>query len=222
MKILTVSDHESKYIWDYFDRERFKDIDLVISCGDLKPKYLSFLVTMIHVPLIYVHGNHDDRYERTPPEGCMSIEDQLYIHNGVRILGLGGSYRYNDGKNQYTEDAMLRRVKKLRKQLRKHNGFDILVTHSPAYGLGDGEDLPHRGFNCFNDLLDQYKPSYYIHGHQHLNYNRQQKRITQHNETTIVNAYEYYIFNYMHNRYAYDAKKNRKGYLASLRGNDFY
>ncbi|WP_218031481.1 hypothetical protein [Paenibacillus kobensis] len=36
MKILIVSDEESKYIWDYFDRERFKDIDLIISCGDMK------------------------------------------------------------------------------------------------------------------------------------------------------------------------------------------
>lgn len=196
MNILTVSDHESKYIWDYFDKERFKDIDLVISCGDLKSKYLSFLVTMIHVPLIYVHGNHDVRYDRTPPEGCINIEDTIYVHEGIRILGLGGSYKYSDSAHQYNEKEMCKRVKKLKRLIQKHDGFDILVTHSPAFGKGDGEDLPHRGFECFNELLEKYEPKYFIHGHQHLNYDRKQKRIRQHNDTTIINAYEYHILNY--------------------------
>ena len=31
--------------------------------------------------------------------------------------------------------------------------FDILLTHAPCRGYGDMEDLPHRGFECFNDLL---------------------------------------------------------------------
>jgi predicted phosphodiesterase len=36
MRILLLSDTESKYIWDHFDAERFEDIELVISCGDLQ------------------------------------------------------------------------------------------------------------------------------------------------------------------------------------------
>jgi predicted phosphodiesterase len=73
MKILLVSDEECSYIWDYFDAERFKDIELIISCGDLKADYLSFLVTMIKAPLFYVPGNHDGKYDVKPPEGCESI-----------------------------------------------------------------------------------------------------------------------------------------------------
>jgi len=46
VKVLLVSDIESKYIWDYFDKERFKDIELIISCGDLKESYLEFLTTI--------------------------------------------------------------------------------------------------------------------------------------------------------------------------------
>ncbi len=59
MKILLVSDQESKFIWEHFDTDRFKDIDFILSSGDLKSEYLSFLVTMVNKPLFYVHGNHD-------------------------------------------------------------------------------------------------------------------------------------------------------------------
>ena len=109
MKILFLADEESKSYWDFFDKEAFKDIDLIVSCGDLKPSYLSFLVTMTSIPVLYVCGNHDDKYDKTPPEGCICIEDTIYEYNGVRILGLGGSYRYKQGKNQYTEKEMKKR-----------------------------------------------------------------------------------------------------------------
>lgn len=195
MKILLVSDNESNYIWDYFNPEKFKDIDLIISCGDLKASYLSFLVTMIHAPLFYIHGNHDGNYLKTPPEGCECIDNNLIEYKGIRILGLGGSYRYNTGHFQYTENEMEKRIKKLKTKLWWKNGFDILVTHAPAYTLGDGEDTCHKGFECFKGLLDKYSPKYYFHGHQHLNY-KPGPRIINYKNSTIINAYEYYILEY--------------------------
>lgn len=42
MKILLLADVESKYLWDYFEKEKLDGIDLIISCGDLKAEYLSF------------------------------------------------------------------------------------------------------------------------------------------------------------------------------------
>ncbi len=197
-----MADEESNYIWDHFDPENFKDVKLIISCGDLKSSYLSFLVTMIKAPVLYVHGNHDDRYDRNPPLGCDSIEDRILVVNGLRILGLGGSYRYNNGKNQYTEKEMRKRIKNLRRELKRFGGFDILVTHAPAKGLGDGDDLCHRGFQAFNDLLAQYKPSYFLHGHQHLSYSRKAKRIQQAGDTTVINGYDHYILDYKPNMYA--------------------
>ena len=94
MKILVVSDVESNYIWDFFDKSNFQDIACVISCGDLKASYLSFLVTMLAVPVFYVHGNHDKGYLTQPPEGCDCIEDKVVTFNGLRIAGLGGSIEY--------------------------------------------------------------------------------------------------------------------------------
>ncbi len=97
MKILAIADKESEYLWDYFEKSKLEGIDLIISCGDLDPRYLSFLATFTAAPVLYVHGNHDEKYEQIPPDGCVCIEDQIYVHNGVRILGLGGSMRYKPG-----------------------------------------------------------------------------------------------------------------------------
>jgi Icc-related predicted phosphoesterase len=194
MKILLVADREEPYIWDYFDRERFKDVEMILSCGDVKAEYLSFLVTMIKAPLFYVPGNHNRDYLRQPPEGCESADDNLLVYNGVRILGLGGSINYSNKEYQYTEEEMEKRIRKLRRTIKKHKGFDILLAHSPAYGLGDGKDRAHIGFKSFVGLLDTYSPKYFFHGHQHLNYGRLTRTI-QYKNTMIVNAYGYYLIN---------------------------
>ena len=193
MKIMAIADHESELLWDYFDKSYLEGIDVIISCGDLKPQYLSFLATFTTAPVLYVHGNHDDRYEQTPPDGCICIDDKIYVHNGVRILGLGGSMRYKPGVHQYTEKQMRRRVRKLWFKLKYHKGFDILVTHAPAFQFNDEEHLPHRGFEVFRTLMDKYKPAYFLHGHIHLNYGRF-PRLSTYNETQVINAYEKYVF----------------------------
>lgn len=196
MKILAIADEESKYLWDHFEKSKLEGVDLIISCGDLDPRYLSFLVTLSSVPVLYVHGNHDTKYSRIPPEGCICIEDMIYVHNGVRILGLGGSMRYRQGEHQYTEKEMKKRVRKLWFQLWKSGGFDILVTHSPAYQLNDGMDLPHQGFRVFIDLIKKYKPKYFLHGHVHMSYGRQHKRYDKYEDTHVINAYERCFFDY--------------------------
>lgn len=196
MRILVIADEESKYLWDHFEKSKLEGIDLIISCGDLDPRYLSFLVTFSNAPLIYVHGNHDRKYKHTPPEGCICIEDDIFVYKGVRILGLGGCMEYAGGEHQYTERAMQKRVKKLRWKLWRHHGFDILVTHAPAYQINDGEDQPHRGFQVFRDLMDKYSPKYFLHGHMHKNYGQQHKRHEQYQNTQIINAYERYEFDY--------------------------
>lgn len=196
MRILAIADEESKYLWDFFEKEKLEGIDLILSSGDLNPRYLSFLATFTSAPVLYVHGNHDDKYERVPPEGCICIEDQIYEHEGVRILGLGGSMRYRPGVNQYTEKEMVKRVKKLRFKLFRKKGFDILLTHSPAYQLNDGRDLPHQGFQVFNTLMDKYKPRFFIHGHVHMAYGRQHKRYDQYGDTHVINAFERCVFDF--------------------------
>lgn len=193
MKILLLADKESLYLWDYFEKSKLEGIDLILSCGDLHPHYLSFLATFFSGPVLYVHGNHDDCYKDTPPEGCICIDGKLYEYQGVRILGLGGSMRYKTGEHQYTQKQMDRRIQKLRFSLWRKKGFDILLTHSPAWQLNDGKDLPHNGFKGFLYLLEKYTPRYFIHGHVHLSYGAGVKRSCTYQGTTVINAYERYI-----------------------------
>ena len=190
MKILILSDVESKYLWDYFEKEKLEGIDLILSCGDLKPQYLSFLASFTKAPVLYVRGNHDDCYEIDPPDGCICIEDSIYNFNGLRIMGLGGSIKYNNGKNQYTQNQMKKRVKRMWFKLMRNHGFDILLTHAPAAGFHEGNERAHKGFDIFSELIDRYHPKFFIHGHVHKDYSRNFVRQDQIGDTTVINGYE--------------------------------
>lgn len=192
MKILVIADEESRSLWDYWDKSKTDGIDLILSCGDLNAEYLTFLATMANVDVLYVHGNHDGNYLHKPPEGCICIDDKIIDYNGIRIFGLGGSMKYGNGRFQFTEKEMQRRIGKRRLSLLKNKGFDILLTHAPARNINDMDDLPHRGVECFNKLIRKYNPKFFIHGHVHRNYgNFRRTQII--GETTVVNAYEKYI-----------------------------
>ena len=196
MRILAISDVESRYFYDFYTPGKLAEYDLILACGDLRREYLEFLVTMANRPLLYVRGNHDDGLKDHPPEGCICVDDKLYVHEGVRILGLGGSFRYRPGENMYTEGQMRRRIARLQPAIWLHGGFDILLTHAPARGLGDLDTRVHRGFECFVELLDRYQPQYFIHGHVHRNYGVHIPQKTMRGETAVINACEYYPFDY--------------------------
>lgn len=193
MKILTVSDEECPALWDHYQPGRLQDYDLIISCGDLKPSYLSFLVTMARCPVLYVHGNHDVIYQTMPPEGCDCIDEHIVTYNGIRILGLGGCRKYNPGPHQYTEQQMRLRIAKLRWKLWRLGGVDIVVTHAAPEGLGDAEDPAHQGFAALRELLDRYQPQYLVHGHVHMSYGHHIPRELEYNQTRVINAYERYV-----------------------------
>lgn len=196
MKILVVADEPCKALWDYYDGERLKGVDLILSAGDLPPQYLSFLVTFSNCPLLYVHGNHDGVYRRHNPDGCIDIDGKVYRHEGIRIFGLGGSMNYNGGPYQYSERQMASRIHKAHFSLMWNRGFDILLTHAPIRGIDDQDDLPHRGFQVFDTLLEKYHPRYMVHGHVHMNYAYQTPRTVQHRDTTVINAYERFVLDY--------------------------
>ncbi len=59
MKVLILADEEVKSLGEYYDPEKTRGVDLIISCGDLNHRYLEFLETMVNCPLLYVKGNHD-------------------------------------------------------------------------------------------------------------------------------------------------------------------
>ncbi len=193
LKVLLVSDVECPALWDYYRPERVAGIDLIVSCGDLKREYLEFLVTMSSLPVLYVPGNHDTRYLTAPPEGCDCIDGDVFVYRGVRFAGLGGCKRYSDGKYQYTEKEMTKRVHKLHRRIRKHGGVDVFITHAAMSGFGDAQDLAHRGFDCFQEILDRWHPLYMCHGHVHQSYGWDIPRVVDYNGIPVINAFERYV-----------------------------
>lgn len=194
MRVLAIADEPYKRLWEQLDKSLLEGVDLILSAGDLPASYLSFLTCFTHAPILYVHGNHDTRYRKTPPEGCIDCEDKILCYNGIRVMGLGGSMRYKPGECMYSEREMERRIRRMWFRLHRTKGVDILLTHAPIRGIGDGDDLCHMGFECFKPFLDKYAPGFMVHGHVHQSYVHDFKHEQSYKDTKVLNASGYVFF----------------------------
>jgi Icc-related predicted phosphoesterase len=127
--------------------------------------------------------------------GSTYVGDKVRNIEGVIVAGLGGSMRYNNGLNQYTETGMFFKALKLLpglifNRLFRGRWLDVLLTHAPPAGLHDRRDRCHRGFKTFLLIIKWFKPQYLVHGHVHL-YDINQKRTSTYMQTCVVNAYEH-------------------------------
>lgn len=203
MKILAVSDRVMDSLYQGHVREYMPDLNLIIGCGDLPYYYLDFLISALNVPLFYVRGNHDqgpqytaDGRVLTNVPGGIDLHGQTHCYKGLLLAGLEGSMRYRpEASLMYTEREMRWQFSQLVPRLllnRSRHGryLDILVTHSPPYGIHDRPDLPHTGFKVFLTLMRMFRPRYLLHGHIHL-YRTDTVRESQFEETKILNVYPY-------------------------------
>ena len=193
MRILAVADRVEPLLYDRFDRQRFEDIDLILSCGDLPPEYLSFLLDKLNAPLYFVRGNHDFRHDSKTPSGCIDLNGNLIKFEGINILGLEGSRWYNGGPYQYTEREMYWKIQRLRFRIWRMGGVDIVITHAPPRHIHDAEDRCHRGFNSFRWLIKKYSPHHFIHGHIHAHFTDSSQRVTIVKQTQVINTFGYFL-----------------------------
>ncbi|MFN2311745.1 MAG: metallophosphoesterase [Spirochaetia bacterium] len=217
MTILCVADHIDPLVYSTQAKNRYKDVDLVLSAGDLPMQYLGFISGSLNKPVYFVFGNHNlEHYHLfkrrdssssinspdTLPQmqnyfGSTFIGGRVIRRNGLLIAGLGGSRRYNAGKNQYTNFQMWLRIIRLVPRLlwnRARHGryLDILLTHASPKGIHDKPDACHQGFGAFLWFMRRFRPSYLLHGHIHL-YDRNEKRETHYNDTVVINVYDHYV-----------------------------
>jgi len=203
VKILAVSDLVVKSIYSSHTRERFGDVDIVLSCGDLPYSYLEYIATMLNRPCFFVHGNHDqpeytaDGRTLTEPGGWVNLDGRTVETRGVLLGGLEGSIRYKPrAPFQYTESEMTYKVwcmtpALLMNRVLHGRYLDILITHSPPFGIHDGEDLPHRGFKALLGFIAHFRPRYLLHGHKHV-YGPETRR-TRYLDTEIINVYPFRV-----------------------------
>jgi hypothetical protein len=186
-----------------------RSADVILACGDLPADYLAELMNALDAPLVFVPGNHDPdlsgyRQSRSGlitlagfpvappwPEGALCADGRVVDAAGLRIAGLGGCLRYGGGPNQYTERQQARRARRLRqrvrrRRLRDHRVVDVVITHAPPRGIGDADDLPHRGFYCYHRLVADLAPTALLHGHVHPG--GQQPRARMAGRTSVCNV----------------------------------
>jgi len=187
VRVLAVSDETSNAL--LADLDPVRSARLILACGDLPFDYLGALINALEVPAIFVPGNHDPdlsgyRLSRAGltlraglpamapwPDGAVNADVGIVNVAGLRIGGLGGCLRYSDGPNQYSERQQASRALRLRVGARRRSlgrgGVDVLLTHAPPLGVGDGDDAPHRGFRALHGLTRALRPTALLHGHVH-------------------------------------------------------
>lgn len=216
MKILCVSDHIDPLVYSAQAKERFRDIDLVVSAGDLPMEYLGFIASSLNRELLFVFGNHNlDEYQRfrqkrSPYESGFAPHPDIQNYYGSRhihgkvvrthkllVAGLGGCMVYNGEENQFTDFQMYVKIIRLMPRLLLNKliygrFLDILLTHAPPRGIHDKPDPTHRGFASFLWFMRVFRPRYLLHGHIHL-YDLNAKRVTVYHQTTVINVYDHYV-----------------------------
>ncbi len=203
MKILAVSDQVIERIYTLTSQGHFQGTDIIIGCGDLPYTYLEYLVSILNVPMVYVPGNHDPEYNprftTTRAEGGSNLDLKRARVKGLLIAGLGGSVKYHpDGVNQHTQAEAFQRAARLMpgllvNRLRYGRALDILITHSPPFGIHDDDTQAHTGLKAINWLLRWAHPRYHFHGHTHFFRQNLEDSVTKLGPTTIMNIFPYKI-----------------------------
>jgi Icc-related predicted phosphoesterase len=201
VKILAVSDQVVKSIYSEHIRERFGDVDMVLSCGDLPYSYLEYIASMLNVPCFFVHGNHDqpecqlDGRILVEPGGWANLDGRVVWAKGLILAGLEGSIRYKpEGDFQYTESQMASKIWRMLpalyvNRLRYGRYLDILITHAPPFGIHDGQDYCHRGFEALLSFMTHFRPRYLLHGHKHVY--KPEPCETPYVDTQVINVYPF-------------------------------
>ena len=208
MKILAVSDEVVERLYSLCQSGHFSEVELILGCGDLPYHYLENLLTLLNVPLFYVPGNHDPVYNAdnslAHAEGGINLDLRVSRYKKFLIGGFGGCIRYRpDGTNQYSQsEAYLRALRLLPSLLLNRINYgrslDILITHSPPFGIHDEDTHAHQGLKAINWLIRIAKPRYHFHGHTHFQRRNLSPSETIHDLTKIVNVFPYKIIDVSH------------------------
>lgn len=190
MKILALSDTHSQH-----SRLKLPPADMILHAGDISKRgeehevlgFLDWFKNLDYRYRIFIAGNHDFYFERTPPKKIKEIipDNVIYLcDSGVTIEGINiwGSpvtpaffdWAFNRDRGE---------------AITKHwnlipQGTDILLTHGPVAGILDTTVRGGR-VGCADLLkkVQELKPKYCIGGHIHEAYGKLES-----GGTTYVNA----------------------------------
>ena len=199
LKVLSISDRIDSQLLEKDTYEGFKDVDLILSCGDLPYYHIEKLFHLYEVPVLYVRGNHDPRVEYGKsgplygPRGAIDLHNRVVVLNELIIAGFEGSLPYKEGPFLYSQNEMwhfvLGMVPRLLLNKLVHGRYvDVVITHSPPFGIHDKDSNIHGGFKAFRWLIKTFQPAYFFHGHIHV-YTDEETVETVVGQTKVINTY---------------------------------
>mgnify|MGYP003394644753 CR=1 FL=1 len=175
--------------------------DLLLVAGDIFPgrsirddstwagRYLQPWLCKQCMP-IFLEGNHDFNYinyrSQFPDLDWTVLRDSMIEINGLRIYGTGWTNpidlnhdRVSNWWGHLADEAKLEFIFK-----NIPEKVDILITHSPPFGILDEFDGQHYGSPSLLQQVKVKRPRYHIYGHLHC----QKDRIIKTEHTTFINA----------------------------------
>ncbi len=218
-KLLCISDQINPLIYSKNLKEKYGDIDLVISAGDLPMEYLDFIQSSLERPVLFVFGGHSlkalthyhpemsdkktDASTKFKKNNKFKSEKADYIGFKARkigellIAGISGTKKQKDGKNEFSETQMRKKLfmlsfRLILNKLKYGRCLDILVSHTPPVINDETPDFEKKGYKCFALFLKIFKPKYMLHGSIHL-HTDSKSRFFDFNKTRIINVYDKYI-----------------------------
>lgn len=190
MRLVATSDTHKKV-----DIAIIPDGDVFIHAGDLMTtgylddwkEQLEWLAELPHKKKLYIPGNHDFHIHHYPGPALQELRkigvtvigfpgnDSFATHtfdNGMNVLGLPfvkNLPRWVFNSNEIEVEEYLSRMPKA----------SIVVSHSPVYGIMDGDGTYNAGFIAYKKYIEEHQPLYWIHGHIHEAYGNSKLGNTQ-------------------------------------------
>jgi len=199
LKVLSVSDRITSELLEKETYENYKDIDLILSCGDLPYYHIENLFQLYEVPVLYVRGNHDVRVEYGKsgplygPRGAIDLHTRVVVLNDLIFAGFEGSLPYKEGPFLHSQNMMWQFVlgmipRLLWNKLLYGRYLDVVIAHSPPFGIHDKDSNIHGGYKAFRWLIKTFQPAYFFHGHIHI-YTEDQTVESIFGQTKVINTY---------------------------------
>ena len=184
IKMIVISDTHGCLNKDEFAKfaVEHEDFDICLLLGDHSVGDVDTILQYIDEEKIYaLLGNHDNNY--IGKFNLKNLNGNVININGVKILGIQGSYRYKpDDFPSFTQKESI-------EFLNDKEKVDILVSHDAPYGLSGRTDVAHQGLFGMLYYLFKNKVPYCIHGHLHTPYSKEM--------TNGTKVKCYYMYNYI-------------------------
>lgn len=194
MKLCIISDTHGKH-----KQLELPDADMIIHCGDSTTmgkeheihKFMKWYSKLDQYKYkLIIAGNHDWLFERNRslakthiPENITYLEDEEVVIEGIKFYGTPVQKPFFNWAFNRTEAVLARHWAAI------PDDVDVLITHSPPYGIGDYVSNnfnveTHQGSpSLYMEVVKRIRPKIHCFGHIHEGYG-----IKEMDEIKFINA----------------------------------